>query len=129
MMKRMLTIAWLAVLVAAPAGPGRAAELEPLMAGWERHFSVTWEPGLYRGKPALQGYVNNVSPYSTTNIRIMVERLDTAGQVTSQEIAWVPGELLGGNSLAFQVPTAPAPGYRVRVFSYDRVELNGGDFQ
>jgi hypothetical protein len=124
----MLTIAWLAVLVAAPAGPARAAELEPLMAGWERLFSVTWEQGLYRGKPALQGYVNNVSPYSTTNIRIMVERLNAAGQVASQEVAWVPGELRGGNSLAFQVPTAPAPNYRVRVFSFDRVELQGGDF-
>jgi hypothetical protein len=121
----MLTILGLAVLVVGMAGAGTAAELQPLMAGWERVFSVSWESGQYRGKPSVEGYVNNISPYHTNNIRIMVESLDAGGQVTNQQVAWLPGDLLGGGRLFFQVPTAPAPNYRVSIFSYDRVELDG----
>lgn len=124
-MKRTLTMLGLATLVLGAALPGAAAELEPLMAGWERVFSVDWQPGQYRGKPSVEGYVSNNSPYHTNNIRIIIDSLDGGGQVINQQIAWVPGDLLGGSRLFFQVPTQPAPSYRVRVFSYDRVELDG----
>jgi len=124
-MKRTLTMLGLAVLVVGSAMPAAAAELQPMMAGWERIFTVDWQPAEDRGEPTVEGYVNNVSPYNTRSIRVLVERLDTAGQVTNQQIAWVPGDLLGGGRLFFQVPTAPAPAYRVRVFSYDRIELDG----
>jgi hypothetical protein len=124
-MTRVRTVLLLVVLVLAPVLPAPAAELQPLMAGWERHFTVTWQPAEHRGKPVVEGYVNNVSPYSTRSIRVLVDSLDAAGQVTNQQVAWVPGDLLGGGRLFFQVPAAPAPAYRVRVFSYDRVELDG----
>jgi hypothetical protein len=124
-MRRALTILGLATLVVGAAGPTVAAELQPLMAGWERVFSVDWQAGQYRGKPSVEGYVNNISPYSATNIRLMVEGMDAGGQVVNQHIAWVPGDVLGGSRLFFQVPTTPAPSYRVRVYSYDRVELDG----
>jgi hypothetical protein len=128
-MTRTLTVLALAVLVIGSAMPGVAAELQPLNAGWERVFTVSWQPAEYRGRPAVEGYVNNVSPYHTGNIRVLIESLDVAGKVTNQNIAWVPGDLLGGGRLFFQVPTAPAPAYRVRVFSYDRIELDGGNFR
>ena len=124
-MRRALTVLWLATLVVGAARPGAVAELQPLMAGWERVFSVSWQPGQYRGQPSVEGYVNNISPYHTNNIRIMVESLDAGGQVTNQQVAWLPGDLLGGGRLFFQVPTAAASSYRVHVFSYDRVELDG----
>jgi hypothetical protein len=123
-MRRALTILGLAMVVTGAAWPTAAAELQPLMAGWERHFTVDWQPGQYRGQPALQGYVNNVSPYHAANIRVLVESLDAGGKVTSQKVAWLPGDLLGGGRLYFQVPTAVAPAYRVRVFSYDRIEVD-----
>ncbi len=128
-MTRSLTVLALAALVVGSAMPGAAAELQPLMAGWERVFTVSWEPAQYRGRPAVEGYVNNVSPYHTGNIRVLIESLDAAGTVTNQNIAWVPGDLLGGGRLFFRVPTAPAPAYRVRVFFYDRIELDGGNFR
>jgi hypothetical protein len=122
-MTRVLTILALVVIVLAPALPVPAAELQPLMAGWERYFTVTWQPVEYRGKPVVEGYINNVSPYSTRGIRVLVDSVDAAGHVTNQQVAWVPGDLLGGGRLFFQVPAAPSPAYRVRVFSYDRVEV------
>jgi hypothetical protein len=123
-MRRILTTLGLGVVLIGTAMPSAAAELQPLMVGWERHFTVDWQPGQYRGQPALQGYVTNVSPYHAANIRVLVESLDAGGQVTSQKVTWVPGDILGGGRLYFQVPTATAPAYRVRVFSYDRIELD-----
>ena len=83
-MRRMLTILGLAVVVGT-AVAGTAAELQTLMAGWERVFSVSWESGQYRGKPSVEGYVNNISPYHTNNIRIMIESLDARGQGPRQQ--------------------------------------------
>jgi hypothetical protein len=123
-MRRALTILGLALLVAGPGVIG-AAELQPHMTGWERMFTLTWGPGEYRGQPVVEGYVTNVSPYEMWQIRLLVESLDSAGQVTNQKIAWVPGDLGGGGRLFFQVPAAPAPAYRVRVYSYDRMERDG----
>jgi hypothetical protein len=123
-MRRVLTILGLTAVVSGAALPAAAAELQPLMAGWERHFTVDWQSGQYRGQPALQGYVNNVSPYHAANIRVLVESLDAGGTVTSQKVAWLPGDILGGGRLYFQVPTTVAPAYRVRVFSYDRIEVD-----
>ena len=128
-MTRTLTVLALVALVVGSAMPGTAAELQPLNAGWERLFTVSWQPAEYRGKPAVEGYVNNVSPYHTGNIRVLIESLDAAGKVTNQHVAWLPGDMVGGGRLFFQVPTAPAPAYRVRVFSYDRIELDGGSFR
>jgi hypothetical protein len=103
--------------------PRATAELRPLMAGWEQYFTVTWEPTQHKGRQVLQGYVNNTSSYDVNNIRILVETLDTAGATTSQRVAWVAGAMNGASRLYFEVPVAPAPTYRVRVFSYDRMEF------
>jgi len=35
----------------------------------------------------------------------------------------LPGSVLGGARLYWQAPVEPAPTYRVRVFSYERMEL------
>lgn len=124
-MRRALATLGFVIIVGVAAGPSTGAELQPQMAGWERLFTVSWQPGQYRGQPAVEGYVSNVSPYDTTQIRVLVESLDGAGQVTAQRVAWLPGDLGGGGRLFFQVPAAPAPAYRVRVFSYDRIERDG----
>jgi hypothetical protein len=124
-MRRVLIILVLSAIALVPVLPTSAAEIQPQMAGWERNFTVTWEPGTYRGKPVVEGYVNNVSPYSTRSIRLLVDSLDAAGNVTNQRVEWLAGDLLGGGRLFFQVPAAPAPSYRVRVFSYDRIEVDG----
>ena len=108
--------------------PRATAELKPLMGGWEQYFTVTWEPTEVRGKRVLQGYVNNTSSYTVRSIRILVETLDTAGATTSQRVAWVPGDMQGASRLFFEVPVESAPTYRVRVFSYDRLEF-GDNFR
>src|SRR5439155_616687 len=95
MTRRGLTLLVLttAILTAAVVG---AAEIKPHMWGWEQIFSLEYGPGQYKGKPAIEGTVTNISPYDLANVRILVDRLDAGGQITGQQVAWLPGELCGG---------------------------------
>lgn len=126
MTRRALGLLALTTILVAAAGV-QAAEIRPHMAGWEQILSLEYGPGQYRGQPAIEGTVTNISPYDLANVRLLVDTLDAGGQVTTQKVAWVPGELRGGGRLYFSVPTPPAPAYRVRVFTYDRIESVGGN--
>jgi hypothetical protein len=120
-MRRVLGLLALTVSILAAVGV-QAAEIRPHMAGWEQILSLEYGPGQYRGRPVIEGTVTNISPYDLANVQLLVDRLDAGGQIATQQVAWVPGELRGGGRLFFSVPTAPAPAYRVRVFTYDRLE-------
>ena len=126
MLRRVLALLALTTITMAAAGV-QAAEIRPHMAGWEQILSLEYGPGQYRGQPAIEGTVTNISPYDLANVRLLVDTLDAGGQITAQKVAWVPGELRGGGRLYFSVPTPPAPAYRVRVFTYDRLESVGGN--
>jgi hypothetical protein len=117
----------LAAVLAAPATVVRADELQPHMWGWERILTLEYAPGQYRGQPAIEGTVTNISPYDLSGIMLLVDALDATGRVTAQTVTRVAGDLRGGGRVFFSVPAAPAPGYRVRVYSYERVESRGGD--
>jgi hypothetical protein len=117
----------LGLLLAAP-GVAPARELQPLMRGWEQHFSVTWDTVQRRGRLEVEGYVNNRSPYRVGNLRVLVDSLDDSGRIVDQRVSWVLGELGGDSRLYFEVPVAPAARYRVSVFSYDRVSEAGLSF-
>jgi hypothetical protein len=114
-------------LVLIGTGPGivQARELQPLMRGWEQHFSVTWDTAQRHGRLEVEGYVNNRSPYRVGNLRVLVDSLDGAGRTVDQRVSWVLGELGGDSRLFFEVPVTPAAQYRVRVFSYDRIDEAG----
>ncbi len=114
----------LVLLLAAP-GVAPARELQPLMRGWEQHFSVTWDTIQRHGRLEVEGYVNNRSPYRVGNLRVLVDSLDDAGRIVDQRVSWVLGELGGDSRLYFDVPVTPAAHYRVSVFSYDRVDEAG----
>jgi hypothetical protein len=109
------------LFLAAP-GVAPAQEMQPLMQSWEQHFSVTWDSIQRRGRTEVEGYVINKSPYRVGRVRVLVDSLDNANRVVDQKVAWVPGESAGGDRLYFTVAVAPAAQYRVRVFSYDRIE-------
>ena len=117
----LLVGALLGAVLGAP-GAVTAAELQPLVNGWEHHFSVTWDTTQRRGRVGVDGYVINKSPYRVGRVRVLVDSLDDAGRIVDQKISWVPGELSGDSRLYFDVSVTPAAQYRVRVFSYDRIE-------
>jgi hypothetical protein len=111
----------LALLATAPPLAG-ARELQPLMLGWEQHFTVTWDATQRRGRPVVEGYVVNRSPYRVGRVQLLVDSLDEAERVVDQRVSWVPGDLGGDSRVYFVAAVTPAARYRVRVFAYDRVD-------
>lgn len=119
---RALGVMLIALVLAAVPAAALARVLQPLDLGWEQHFKVSWDTTKRHGRTLVEGYVDNVSPYSVTGLRVLVDGLDAGGGVVHQRVAWVPGDLGGGGHLYFSVPVDPAASYRVRIFSYDRIE-------
>ena len=123
MITRVLVIV-VTVLLTVIGATTHAAELQPLKEDSER-LSVTWDVADRRGRQVVEGYVNSRSSYPVLNLRVLVDRLDEAGRILDQRVAWVPGTLGADERLYFRVPVDAAPRYRVRVFSYDRGGTGG----
>ena len=114
-------------LVAAGCAPavGPSGPLEPLVVGTEQHMTIEWQVEPRDQATVVWGYVNNKSPYTFDRLRLLVDALGPDGAILGQRVVWAPGLLGGGGRTYFEVPMGPAPAYRVRVFSYDRVESDG----
>ena len=123
MQRRILAILAL-VSIVATANSVAAQRLTSLIPGWERYFTVSWEPMERRGKPYLGGYI--VSSYGVTasRVQLLVESLDAAGQTVAQHVEWLGGGNLPGFARTyFEVPIRQrASSYRVSVFAFDFVQ-------
>jgi hypothetical protein len=113
----------------APAAPGPAgAQSDPSYAiyGVDQYFKLEWQPDERRGKPLVSGYVTNQWGLPAKNVRLRVEALDAAGNVTATYIGYVNAFVIPGSHVYFEVPVpVKAPGYRVRVLSFDPVQGHG----
>ncbi|MGH7388718.1 MAG: hypothetical protein ACREM3_04585 [Candidatus Rokuibacteriota bacterium] len=124
-----LVAAVTALVLLTATGTGLAAQLHPLIAGWEQYFKVEWQAGDRSGKPVVYGKVFNDFGMPAANVRLLVEGLDGGGAVTSQRVEWLGGGILEpGMRAYFEVPSpGAAPSYRVSVFAFDWVQMGGGD--
>jgi hypothetical protein len=94
--------------------------------GWEQVFRIDWTVVDRGGRPVLSGEVISRTPNTLTGIRLLVESFDAAGGVVAQRVQWLPGDLAPFSRAAFQAPVpAPAAHYRVRVFVFERIEVQG----
>jgi hypothetical protein len=118
----LLALALVAGGCASAAGP--QGPLEPLVLGAEQHFTLDWQPEPRGQTTVVWGYLGNPSPYTFDRIRLLVDALGPGGEIVSQRLVWAPGLLGSWGRTYFEAPMPPAPGYRVRVFSYDRVETD-----
>jgi hypothetical protein len=88
--------------------------------GSEAFFAVDWQAGERRGRPVVSGHVVNTYGIAAHYVRLLVESLDTAGQVTGTTVGYVSGDVLPGARMYFEVPVErAAPAYRVVVLSWD----------
>ena len=119
MLARGRRAAAFALLVLAIA-PTAASSQSYRVYGAERYFALTWEPGSYRGKPTVAGYVSNEYGIAVSNVRLLVESLNASGEVADTTIGYVSGFVLPGTHVYFEVPVpSKAPAYRVAVLSWD----------
>ena len=105
--------------------PDASAQLlTPISPGWDRYFSVTSEPFERRGKPYLGGSIVNTYGVMANRVQLLVNSLDSSGQIVAQRVEWlVGGNLHGFSTTYFEVPIRePAPRYQVSVFAFDFVQ-------
>jgi hypothetical protein len=99
---------------------GTAQPLTPHFPAWERYFEVSWEPFERRGRPYLSGYVVNKYGVTATRVKLLVESLDSAGQIVAQRVEWFGSTVPVFSRAYFEVPAPqPASTYRVSVFAFD----------
>ncbi len=112
---RVLVIAALVGMLAAWTSVA-AQPLTPHFPGWERYFTVSWEH--------LRGYIVNSYGVTATRVQLLVDSLDSSGQIVAQRVEWLVGSNLPGFSTTyFEVPIRQqASRYRVSVFAFDFVE-------
>ena len=120
---RVLMIAALVGMLAASTDVA-AQSLTPQSPGWERYFTVSWEPFERRGQQYLSGYIVSSYGVTATRVQLLVDSLDSSGQIAAQRVEWLGGSNLPGFSRSyFEVPVRQqAPSYRVSVFAFDFVQ-------
>lgn len=120
---RVLVIASLVGMLAA-ATDVAGQSLTPQFPGWERYFTASWEPFERRGQPYLSGYILSSYGVTATRVQLLVDSLDSSGQIVAQRVEWLGGSNLPGFSRSyFEVPIRQqAPRYRVSVFAFEFVQ-------
>ena len=109
--------------VLATAAGTAAQHLTPHVPTWERYFTVSWETFERRGRPHLSGYIVSEYGAPAARVQLLVESLDTSGQVVAQRVEWVAGDVAPFSRRYFEVAApGPASSYRVRVFAFDLLQ-------
>jgi hypothetical protein len=117
--RRILTALLLAATLV--ASRGAAETLEPLELDWQQVFRLHWEISERYRKPRLTGKIENISFWGTSQIQLLVERLDAGGRPVTQEIVWLGFKLNPSDSGWFDVavPDRTAAS-RIRVYAFNR---------
>jgi hypothetical protein len=123
--RRGLAVLLAAALVSSGCAPTMSGPLEPLVVGAEQHLTISWQLEQRGEAVVVWGYISNQSPYTFDRVQLLVDALGPDGQIVSQRVVWALGTLGGSGRNYFEAPMVAAPAYRVRVFSYDRVESGG----
>lgn len=116
----------LVVALGAGASVLSAAELTPLVVGWDRYFTLDWKAETVKARPVVTGHIRNEWGFGAASIRLLVEGLGAAGQVESQKVVWLGTGLAPGMRSYFEVPVEQAAAYRVRIFAFDWVQSGCG---
>ena len=122
---KLVAVLLAAALASSGCAPTVSGPLEPLVVGAEQHLTISWQLEPRGQAVVVWGYVSNQSPYTFDRVQLLVDALGPDGQIVSQRVVWALGTLGGNGRNYFEAPMVPAPAYRVRVFSYDRVESGG----
>ena len=91
-------------------------------------ITLEWEATQDRkGRPLIVGRMITYGGMSGYCIpRLLVETLDAQGQVTAQNMGFIPGFVGGFDNVYFeQLVRAPGPNYRVSIASWDKCAGGG----
>jgi hypothetical protein len=120
MLRQVVARAMVAGLALGAGGCSTAGgPLDTTAPGWEQHFTLTWETVERHGRLVLRGEVLNRYVLTAERVRLLVEGLDSAGQVVSQQVIWLgrPVAPSGRSYFETAVPGGAAS-YRVRMYAF-----------
>lgn len=97
----------------------------------DRYFRVEFEPGHSEaGRTVITGYVYNDSGLAAAKVRLLVDSLDAAGQVTGTTVGYVDSVVPLKGRTYFEVPVdKPGASYSVSVPYFDWIEGGGRDMR
>jgi hypothetical protein len=120
MKRKTFALALLLCLVAA-AGVALAQHF----ADADRYFGLEWAGGERRGRPNVNGYIVNQYRVRASNVRMLVESLDSTGKTVETTNGFV-GDVPPGSRVYFEVPIKQrAPRYRVTIIGWEWRESGG----
>ena len=104
-----------------------SASTTSLMAGWEYRFNLDWSVEPEKGDARrIRGHISSQHGEYAEPVRLLVQALDSSGNVVSQRLAWVPGGVGGFGRGYFEIPhLPPADHYRVTVWDYTFLQSDG----
>ncbi len=108
------------------SAPKPGQELRPFAVGWERFFTIDWQPGERKGQTVLDGTVQSRFGASATRVQLLVEGLDENGRVIDQKVIWLGRSIGPFDRSPFSTPVTRSPKYRVSMFAYDWRDKGGG---
>lgn len=108
-----------ALLLALVAGTGAEAVSSP--SGIDYRLRLEYDVVESKsGRLAIRGYVYNDHGQAATHVQLLVESVDSSGQVLGRAIGFVHGPVPGLNRSYFDVPVnTQGVSYRVTVTSFD----------
>jgi hypothetical protein len=120
---RALTTTALVAFVLLTFGAPAAQPLSPLVAGWERYFTVQAWSGNGAGRPSAT--VWNTSEWGARRIQVLFEAVDAGGQPVAQRVVWLGAELPAGTHADVAASLPAAASYRARVFAFELESSSG----
>ena len=100
-----------------------SASVTTAVQGWERYFRLDWAAHATPNGQEVDGYIYNSYGAAAVNVQILAQGIDPAGNVVSQQLAWVHGPVPALNRAWFRVAGfAPADRYRVSVWAFDFID-------
>ena len=104
---------------------------------WAQNFGAPDAGGFFRveagagpargGRATIQGYIYNNYGAPAGRVQLLVESLDSGGQVIAKGLVPVDGILPQFSRTYFEVPVAAAgASYRVSVYYYEWIKGGGG---
>ena len=117
---------WAAVGVLLVLAVGTGVRAQHVEAPSASQFRVVWEAEVSRALgPVVQGSVYNDGIYPVRHVQLRIQALDgPAAAVTEGTYTFVSGDIGPGSRAYFVARVPAAAGYRVSVFSFER--LAGG---
>ncbi len=119
----LVVIPLIAGCTGAGGGLTPSATMTTAIQGWERWLRLDWTAQSRPNGQEIDGYVYSNYGSPITDVQLLAQGIDGAGNVVGQKLEWVPGVLPALQRSYFRISALPpAERYRVSVWAFNIVQ-------